>query len=77
MNETDENNQIFEPEDYESDYYNIKVKKNIEKKFFVIFLYQNTSKSIRTYMGTSLNIFIFTYMDFKKMSIWEKTGTEK
>ena len=29
------------------------------------------------YMGTSLKHIIFTYMDFKKMSKLEKTGTEQ
>ena len=37
----------------------------------------NTSKSMRKYMGTSLKNIIFAYMDFKKMSNLEKTGTEK
>ena len=40
-------------------------------------LYQNTSKDIRKYMGTSLKHIMFTYMDFNVLSIFQKTGTEK
>ena len=40
-------------------------------------LYQNTSINIRKYVGTSLKHIIVVYLDFKKMSNLEKTGTGK
>ena len=44
---------------------------------FMAFTILKYFKKIRKYMGISFKNIMFRYMDFKKMSNLEKTGTEK
>ena len=41
-----------------------------------LLLYQDTSKNIRKYMGTSLNKIMFAYLDFIVCQFWKRRAPE-